>query len=323
MRIVIVGAGVVGTATGRGLARRGHAVAFVDTDPARVDALRAEGAVASTEPDLAGPPATVMVSVPTPAGGEGYDLRALRAAAGAVGDAVGRADELVMVVLRSTVAPGTLEGTVAPILAERSGLRSGEGFTVAANPEFLRADCALEDFLSPWMTVVASRSRRTRERLAELYRPFGGELRVLEDPAEAELIKLAHNVCNAAKISLFNELWTVADGLGLDADRVADTLVRSAEAWWNPEYGIRGGRPFGGACLPKDVAGFIGFARHLGLASPMAEACVAVNERMGSATGAGDAGGAGRAGDRVVDLRDEQETGSVAGDDQAAASPRG
>ncbi|MGE0727767.1 MAG: nucleotide sugar dehydrogenase [Acidimicrobiia bacterium] len=280
MRIVIVGAGVVGTATGKGFARRGHAVMFVDTDARRVDALRREGAAASSELDLRGPAATVMLSVPTPSSSAGYDLSAVRNAAAAVGEALRSAEELSTVVLRSTVAPGTLEGTVQPIIEQRSGQRAGEGFALASNPEFLRAECALEDFLAPWMTVVASRSKRTRERLAELYRPFGGTLELFADPAEAEFVKLVHNVFNATKISFFNEVWSLASHLGLDAHRIAATVASSAEASWNPGYGIRGGRPYGGACLPKDVSGFLGFALELGLDAPMAAATRAVNERL-------------------------------------------
>jgi UDPglucose 6-dehydrogenase len=278
MRVVIVGAGVVGAATGKGFARRGHAVTFVDVDVRRVDQLRAEGYAATAELDLRGPSALVMLSVPTPAGPAGYDLTALEGASTAVGEALGQAEELPTVVLRSTVAPGTCERVVQPILEDRSGLAVGDGFAIASNPEFLRAESALEDFLSPWMTVLASRSKRTRERLAELYRPFGGTLRTFADPATAELVKVAHNLFNAAKISFWNEIWMVAQQIGVDADDVAQTVARSAEAAWNPDYGTRGGRPFGGACLPKDTRGFVGFGHELGLQIPMAEAVERVNQ---------------------------------------------
>jgi UDPglucose 6-dehydrogenase len=278
MRIVIVGAGVVGAATGKGFARRGHAVTFVDVDVSRVDQLRADGYAATAELDLRGPSALVMLSVPTPAGPDGYELGALKRATTAVGEAVRSAEEMPTVILRSTVAPGTCERVVQPILEDRSGLAAGDGFAVASNPEFLRAESALEDFLSPWMTVVASRSKRTRERLTELYRPFGGMLRTFADPATAELAKIVHNLFNAAKISFWNEIWMVAQQIGVDADDVAQTVARSAEASWNPAYGTRGGRPFGGACLPKDTRGFVSFAQELGLQIPMAEAVERVNQ---------------------------------------------
>jgi UDPglucose 6-dehydrogenase len=130
------------------------------------------------------------------------------------------------------------------------------------------------------MTVVASHSPRTVERLAALLAPFGGELRRLADPTTAELIKCTHNLFNAAKISFWNEMWRVCDLLDVDQAEVASTVARSAEGSTNVEYGIRGGEPYGGACLPKDTKGFLGFAAELGLDTPLLEAVDAVNERI-------------------------------------------
>jgi UDPglucose 6-dehydrogenase len=312
VRIVIVGAGVVGTATGKGFILGGHDVRFVDTSPLRVEALRAEGLEASVGIELHGPRTLVMLSVPTPSTAQGYDLTAIRAAVGAVGDVLLEGEEPSVVILRSTVAPGTLERVVAPILEERSGRGAGDGFLLASNPEFLRAVSAQEDFLNPGVTVVGSRSEEARDLLTELYLPFGGALRTFTDPAEAEFIKLAHNVFNATKISFFNELWSVATAIGIDADAAAEVLAHSAEASWNPSYGIRGGRPFGGACLPKDLSGFIAFARQVGCPATMAEAVRAVNDSlaridpaaMAGAVEAMSSGTEATADQPAVDLRD-------------------
>jgi UDPglucose 6-dehydrogenase len=168
----------------------------------------------------------------------------------------------------------------------RSGKTPGEGFTVASNPEFLRAASAVEDFRHPWMTVVASRSARTRERLGELLQPFGGDIRFFSNPAEAELIKCAHNIYNATKISFWNEMWLVTKELGLDLDPIAQTVARSAEGSLNPLYGIRGGAPYGGVCLPKDTQGFLGVADSMGLRMPLLKAVVEVNDQMARAPGA-------------------------------------
>jgi UDPglucose 6-dehydrogenase len=156
---------------------------------------------------------------------------------------------------------------------------------LAANPEFLRAVSAEEDFLNPWMTVIASRSQRTVGRLVALLEPFGGELRTFSDPKAAELIKAAHNLYNATKISFWNELWQVSDRLEVDPDAVATTVARSAEGSLNPDYGIRGGAPYGGACLPKDTKGFLGFARELGLDMPVLAGVDETNERMRALVG--------------------------------------
>ncbi len=339
-RIFVVGAGVVGKATGEGFLAAGHDVTFVDISPSRVAQLRRLGLDAREELVLDGePPSFVFLTLPTPNDGHRYDLSALESGAAAVGVAIGaagprtphddgagvaapaagdgctahevqrdgaplgvaaRSDDDASrsgyvppstrsghsvvgthtVVVRSTVPPGTTDGLVRRTLEAASGRTVGSGFALASNPEFLRAACAAEDFRHPWMTVIASRSARTVERLAGLLRPFGGELRTFADPAAAELLKCAHNIFNATKISFWNEMWLVARKLGLDLDAIASVVARSAEGSFNPEYGIRGGAPFGGVCLPKDTRGFLGFAEAIGVEMPLLRATVKVNDRL-------------------------------------------
>jgi len=279
-RVVIVGAGVVGAATGMGLARYGHDVTFVDTSVERVDALTAEGFTATTEVRLDGGPAFVFLTLPTPSGELGYDLRALTAGVRAVGTALAATTELHVVAVRSTVPPGTCDGLVRGVLETASGGVAGENFLLASNPEFLRAASALDDFLHPWMTVIGSTSPEALDRLRRLFTPFGGELRSFADPAAAELAKCAHNLFNATKISFWNEMWLVSTRLGLDPDEIAGCVARSAEGSLNVSYGIRGGAPFGGACLPKDALGFRGFAADLDIPLQLASAVIEVNKTM-------------------------------------------
>jgi UDPglucose 6-dehydrogenase len=280
-RIFIMGSGVVGTATGRGFVDAGHTVTFVDILPARIAALTEMGLDARAGLDLAGEQESfVFLTLPTPNVGNAYDLSAFTKGTQAVGRALRDANASHTVVVRSTVPPGTTEGLVRTALEQGSGKKVDHGFCLGSNPEFLRAASAREDFRWPWMTIIASRNRRTCERLAALLTPFGGELRVFADPATAEFIKCANNIFNAAKISFWNEMWQVAQVLGLDDNDIASTVARSAEGSWNQTYGIRGGAPYGGVCLPKDTKGFLGFAEQVGVAMPLLESVVAVNEAM-------------------------------------------
>jgi UDPglucose 6-dehydrogenase len=280
-RIFIVGSGVVGTATGEGFLAAGHDVTFIDIAPERVRELRERGRDVRTEIDLAGEPdSLIFLTLPTPNDGHRYDLTAFTAGTAAVGRALAGAAAEHTVVVRSTVPPGTTEGLVRTVLEEQSGRTAGEGFALAANPEFLRAASAEEDFAHPWMTVIASRDPRTVERLRALLAPFGGEMRTFSNPAEAEFVKCAHNIFNATKISFWNEMWLVAQKLGVDLDPIAATVARSAEGSINPEYGIRGGAPYGGVCLPKDTQGFLGFAETIGVDMPLLSAVVETNERL-------------------------------------------
>jgi UDPglucose 6-dehydrogenase len=278
--IHIIGAGVVGTATGKGLAQHGHNVSFVDVDPERISMLRQDGYAASDALVLGDRPTIIFLTLPTPNDGYRWDLDYIKVGARSVGAALRDSRAVHTVVVRSTVPPGTCDTVVRPILEDVSGRRADDGFALASNPEFLRARCALEDFLYPRMTVIGSRSPRTLERLDDLLRPFGGELRRYRDPKMAELIKCTHNLYNATKISFWNELWQVSQRLGLDGDTIAETVALSSEASYNTAYGIAGGIPYGGACLPKDTKGFLGFARSLGVDVPMAVATDRVNERM-------------------------------------------
>jgi UDPglucose 6-dehydrogenase len=277
-RIFIIGSGVVGTATGRGFVATGHVVTFVDVLESRIKQLTAEGFDARREIELGAEPAFIFLTLPTPHQGRQYDLTAFDKGVRSVGRALNGSLVPHTIVVRSTVPPGTTEGRVRSILEHESGLSCGEGFSLAANPEFLRAASAAEDFRFPWMTVIASRSKRTQERLRQVLTPFGGELRIFDDPSVAEFIKCAHNIYNATKISFWNEMWLVAQKLGLDHDAIASTVADSAEGSYNRYYGIRGGAPYGGVCLPKDTNGFLGLAAELGVEMPLLKAVVTVNE---------------------------------------------
>jgi UDPglucose 6-dehydrogenase len=280
-RIFIVGSGVVGTATGEGLMAAGHDVTFVDIAQERVRELRERGLDAQTELDLADERSSVIfLTLPTPNIGHRYDLSAFTAGSAAVGRALAGSPARHTVVVRSTVPPGTTDGLVRSVLEVHSGRSAGEGFGLASNPEFLRAVSAAEDFAHPWMTVIASRDPQTVDLLEALMSPFGGELRTFTNPAEAEFVKCAHNIFNATKISFWNEMWLVAQRLDLDLDPIAATVARSAEGSINPQYGIRGGAPYGGACLPKDTQGFLGFAKTIDVDMPLLSAVVETNDHL-------------------------------------------
>lgn len=277
-RVVMVGAGIVGVADGRALTGIGHDVSYVDTDTERVAALAAEGLHAGGTIDLSGAPAYVVLTVPTPADDRGYDLSALEDACRAVGAAMRDSSEVHTVVVRSTVPPGTCAGVVVPALEQSSGRALGSGFRVAHSPEYLRKASADADAQHPVLTLVASLDAATRDDVRALLEPLGGEVVVMGDFATAELAKCAHNAWNATKISFFNQLWLLAQATGVDAELVAETVVASAEASFNPAYGTVGGEPFRSECLEKDLDGLIAFARDEDVPAPMLEAVVAVNE---------------------------------------------
>ncbi|WP_029214806.1 NAD(P)-binding domain-containing protein [Kallotenue papyrolyticum] len=279
-RILVIGSGVVGQATGKGFAKKGHAVSYVDINPDTIARLCAEGLTAMPihkvdwlQVDV------VMLAVSTPSVDGRIVLDYIEAAALDVGHGLARTDQFVAVVVRSTVPPTTTVDRLTPIMERASGKRAGRDFGVAMNPEFLRAVSSEQDFARPWITVLGCSDRQTAELLDQLYAPFGA-LIVRCTPTEAEMIKYVNNVYNALKISYFNEVHAICERLGLDSALVGAAVARSAEGMWNPLYGTRGGVPYGGACLPKDTVAFLQFVRERGFEHLMLEATIAVNERL-------------------------------------------
>jgi UDPglucose 6-dehydrogenase len=283
--VVVVGAGVVGQAWGGALDELGHHVSYVDTDPTVRAALAGSGREVTAAPTFGDTPTTVFLCVPTPKGTEGYDDGPLRAATEALGAALllareGGADATHTIVVRSTVTPGTTEAVVGAGLEAITGLRAGEGFHLAVMPEYLRQDHADDDARRPLVTVIASTSPAARADLAALVAPLGGEVHLLDDLAAAELAKCAHNAYNAAKIAFWNDLWRLGAATSADLPTVAELVSRTAQASWDPTYGTRGGRPYEGACLPKDVKALLAWSVARGARLDVLGAVDALNDQL-------------------------------------------
>lgn len=282
MRIGIIGGGVVGSATGQGLATWGHEVVFCDTSEAARERLENAGAVAMAPAEFrdVGTDAT-FISVSTPTVDGRIDLAYIRGAAYELGLRLRNQARGHVVVVRSTLPPGTTQKVIIPILIAQSGLKIGIDFHPAYNPEFLREVSAEADFLSPWLTVIGTSDENARRLLVSLYEgvvPQGSVVHV--DIPTAEIIKYTSNLFNATKISFTNEIWQICRRLGIDGDLVMHTASRTAEGMWNPQYGIRGGFPYGGACLPKDTLAFFNFAKSMGMSMELLESVISVNERV-------------------------------------------
>lgn len=278
--MVIIGSGVVGQATGKGFAKKGHDVSYVDINPDTIAKLRSAGLTAMTAAEVNWNEVdVVMLAVSTPSVGGRIVLDYIESAALDVGRGIARTGRFIVVVVRSTVPPTTTEQRITRIIEQASGKRAGVDFGIAMNPEFLRAVSSEQDFARPWITILGSTDRRTAEILDELYSPFGA-LIVRCTPTEAETIKYVNNVFNAVKISYFNEVHQICQHLGIDSNLVGAAVARSAESMWNPLYGTRGGVPYGGACLPKDTEAFMAFVRDHGWEHLMLEATIEVNRRL-------------------------------------------
>jgi len=278
--IFIVGSGVVGQATGKGLSGKGFKVTFVDTNPAVVSELYEEGyqAFSTAHLDDLGTN-IIMLSVPTytlpPAENDG--IESIRMAAASVGEWLSQTDKYCLIVVRSTVIPGTTENIIIPIIENCSGKRAGYDFGICVNPEYLRERSAEDDFNNPRIIVIGEVDCQSGDLLEEVY--YWANCPIYRvSLKEAELQKFVHNLYNATKISFFNEMRLVCQQTGLDGEKAFPLVAQSAEAIWNPAYGTANLGPFGGSCLPKDTAAFLTWAKEQNMEAPILDAVIKVNK---------------------------------------------
>jgi len=196
-----------------------------------------------------------------------------------VAEAIGTAlpsDRRHVVVVRSTMLPGTLDSVVLPQLAKASGMEPGEDFGVCVQPEFLREGSAVRDFFDPPKTVIGSHQRADAEQLAALYAELPGPVFLLE-PQVAELAKYVDNTFHALKVAFANEIGAICKADGIDSHAVMDVFKSDTKLNISPAY-LTPGAPFGGSCLPKDVRALVHHARHADVTTPLIGAIVSSND---------------------------------------------
>ena len=280
--IAIVGSGVVGKATGSILVKQGFDVSFLDINPIVINELILNGYKAYLPDEFDSSRIDVyFVSVQTYTDPNDDGLSYLKNSCDKLAQWIKTRNKYTLIVIRSTILPGTIEEVLIPIIKNSSGKKPGMDFDVCFNPEFLRETSALSDFENPWIVVIGTNNDKPGDILEEIY--FWVKCKIYRvSIKESETQKFIHNMINASKISFFNEMRLVCDRLNLDADIVFDLTSKSAEAMWNPSYGIANKGSFRGKCLPKDTKAFLNYANnHLGINLKMLKAVIDVNNMMG------------------------------------------
>jgi GDP-mannose 6-dehydrogenase len=181
-----------------------------------------------------------------------------------------------VVVVRSTVLPGTLNSLVIPTLERASGRRIGEGLGVAFNPEFLREGTAVYDFENPPKTVIGATDERTAALVESLYEGLEAPL-VHVDIEVSEMVKYADNCWHAIKIGFANEIGTIAKAIGIDGHDVMDVFCRDEKLNISTAY-LKPGQAFGGSCLPKDLRALTYHARSLDIETPLLSSALVTNK---------------------------------------------
>jgi len=308
MRITIVGAGYVGLTTAVGLASVGHLVICVDIESDRVTAVNG-GKAPFYEPGLGETLSSALssgrlyattglaeavidsevtiIAVGTPSTDHGIDLSYVTSAARVIGAALRHVSGYHVVVLKSTVVPGTTDTLVRKTLEESSGRAAGE-FGLCMNPEFLREGSSIGDFMNPDRIVIGQWDKKSGQVLAELYKSFDCP-KIFTTLRNAEMIKYASNAFLATLISFSNEIaefcevipntdtQVVMRALHLD-HRLSPVIDRQRQSLGILSF-LWPGCGFGGSCLPKDVNALRAYAREHAVTPYLLDAVMEINSR--------------------------------------------
>ena len=156
-----------------------------------------------------------------------------------------------VIVARSTMLPGSMREVVIPTLEVVSGKKSGVGFGVCNNPEFLREGTAVSDYYNPPKTVIGESDIYAGDILVELYKNMSAPL-IRTNIETAEMVKYTDNNWHALKVAFANEIGNICKSLGIDGHQVMDIFCQDTKLNLSSYY-MKPGFAFGGSCLPKDV----------------------------------------------------------------------
>jgi GDP-mannose 6-dehydrogenase len=298
MNVSIFGLGYVGSVSAASFAADGHTVVGVDVNPDKVASLNegrspivekgldelirdnaASGRLRATTSTKEAVNATdlSLICVGTPSRRNGsLDLSYLERVCEQIGEVLSSKPSYHVVVVRSTVLPGTTHEVVIPALERTSGKKYGTAFGVTVNPEFLREGTAIKDFRQPPMTLIghnyASDARPTEALYSEVDAPL-----VTTSIRTAEMIKYASNTWHALKVCFANEVGNLCKRLDIDSHQVMDIFCRDEKLNLSSYY-MKPGFAFGGSCLPKDVRAMQYRAKEVDLEMPVIQSILGSNE---------------------------------------------
>ena len=312
MRVSIIGTGYVGIVSGACLAEKGIYVICVDKDKEKVNKINNcispifenglddllkkyiinKHLLADTNLKKAVMKSEIsIIAVSTPFDGEKIDLDQIKKSSKEIGSALKEKNTYHVVVVKSTVTPGTTDEVVLPILEKYSGKKAGIDFGVGMNPEFLREGNAVNDFMNPDRIVIGGIDKKTIDKVLELYKVFSGVDILKTNNKTAEMIKYTSNSLLATLISFSNEIASICaltqdvdikevmSGVHLDK-RLNPILVSGRRA--NPEFlnYLEAGCGFGGSCFPKDVKALISYSENRGNNPKLLKSVMEINQKQ-------------------------------------------
>lgn len=297
MDISVLGLGYVGCVSAACLSQHGHRVLGVDVNSVKIDLINAgkspivekhvdelisravaRGHLRATSDPLSAVSQSdiSLICVGTPSNENGsLDLRYVQNVAREVGRALRKRDSYHLVVVRSTMLPGSTETVVLPLIQEESGKKVGDDFGLCVNPEFLREGTSVDDYYNPPFTLIGAWDERSARLLESAYKEINAPV-IQTDIRTAEMEKYASNAFHALKVSFANEIGVFCSAVGIDPHQVMSIFTRDDRLNISSKY-LKPGFAFGGSCLPKDLRALVHRARSMDLELPLLDTILTSN----------------------------------------------
>ena len=296
MKIGIVGLGFVGLSLTSVLASKGYRTVGIDIDKRKCEKI-SNGNSPFFEPDLEKTLRSglkkeltigndfsllndcdfIFVTVGTPQSENGtIDLSMIKKSITTIGKDLHKNNKNPIILIKSTVVPGTIKNTILPILEKKSNKKEGKDFGLISNPEFLQESSAIKDTKFPHAVVLGGQETKYMRKANNFFSKFHPKTPIIiTNHQTAEMIKYANNSFLATKISFINQLSNICQNIpGANIDDIAKTIGL------DPRIGklfLNAGPGYGGSCLPKDMKALINFANNVGINPTLLNAVEEIN----------------------------------------------
>jgi len=222
----------------------------------------------------------IFVAVGTPQKSNGaIELSMIKKAVTSIGRILAKSKKDKIILIKSTVTPGTMQNIILPILEKRSGKKAGKHFGLISNPEFLQESTAIRDTKFPHVIVLGGYQTKFMKKAKSFFSKLHPNVPItITNHQTAEMIKYANNSFLATKISFINQLSNICQNTpGANIDDIAKTIGL------DPRIGalfLNAGPGYGGSCLPKDMKALINFADKIGINPTLLNAVEKTNQKQ-------------------------------------------
>ena len=299
MKIAVIGLGFVGLTLSSVLASKGITTIGIDSDRKKCSKI-ANGIPTFFEPNLentlkkalkkklsitnklssASNCDFIFVTVGTPQKKNGeIDLSSIKAVVRSVGKLISKNKKKPIILIKSTVIPGTMKNVILPILEKNSRKKAGKDFGLISNPEFLQEGRAIHDTIKPHAVVLGGYKTKFMKKTEKFFSWLNPNVPIIiSNHQTVEMIKYANNSFLATKISFINQIANICQEIpDTNIDDVADTIGL------DPRIGnlfLNAGPGYGGSCLPKDMKAIINLSSKIGVNPILLTAVEKINNQQ-------------------------------------------